>query len=120
MVLIIIVMVLILTVVMIFMVRKMGKDLKETGDRTEAIGKSIERIEQGVHTVGKLFTALVIRLVKSSKEKRPLTGKDLVEGLKMVEESKTAEELIEKLSREQLPEGEKEEVKKEKSEEDTG
>jgi len=120
MVLILIGVILIFTIVTMFMMRRIGKDVTEIGESMEKVGKSMERIEHRVHAIGKLFSALTIGLIKSSKEQRPLTGKDLAEGLKMVEESKNVEEILEKLSVEQLPEGEKEEVKGEKSKEDTG
>ena len=102
---------LIFTVAMRHLMRKIGQEFK-------GIGESMEGIEQKAQAVGKLFTGLVIGLVKASNEQRPLTGKDLAEGLKMVEESKTTEELLEKLSTPELVEGKGEELKKEKSRDD--
>ena len=105
---------LIFTVVMMYLMRKSRQEFKGIGER-------MERIEQKVQAIGKFFAALAIGLVKASKEQRPLTGKDLAEGLKMVEESKTTEELeelLEKLSTPELVEGKGEELKKEKSGDD--
>ena len=84
--------------------RKIAIDFK---DGVKEIGDNLEEIGEKVEVIGKFFTGLTIGLLKASKEQRSLTGKDLVEGLKMVEESKITEELLEKLSREQLPEGRK-------------
>ena len=106
--------ILVFGVVIYISVRKIAIDFK---DGVKEIGDNLEEIGEKVEVIGKFFTGLAIGLLKASKEQRSLVGKNLVEGLKMVEESKTTEELLEKLSREQLPGGGKgEESKVEKSE----